>query len=158
MKHTRGRVVEVESLAELDRRLARGATVLSGWRVRGVDLTERGAELARCDVAGASFLGCTFDVGDYALIHWGASAHYGDSTADAVADLNDSLEIGLTSAELSALDEKSTVVNVGVDTNIGEFRHRFTGFQRTNKFTKAVLITKNIRSGKTTTVTVRRTF
>ncbi|MFJ8110905.1 hypothetical protein [Streptomyces sp. NPDC096132] len=59
------------------------------------------------------FLGCTFDVGDYALIHWGASAHYGDSTADAVADLNDSLEIGLTSAELSALDEKSTVVNAG---------------------------------------------
>ncbi|WP_416985291.1 hypothetical protein [Streptomyces sp. T028] len=59
------------------------------------------------------FLGCTFDVGDYALIHWGASAHYGDSTADAVADLNDSLEIGLTSAELSALDEKSTVVNSG---------------------------------------------
>ncbi|WP_406440643.1 hypothetical protein OHB14_17080 [Streptomyces sp. NBC_01613] len=59
------------------------------------------------------FLGCTFDVGDYALIHWGASAHYGDSTADAVADLNDSLELGLTSAELAEIKEKSTTVNAG---------------------------------------------
>uniref|UniRef100_A0AAU2A2Q3 Uncharacterized protein n=1 Tax=Streptomyces sp. NBC_00093 TaxID=2975649 RepID=A0AAU2A2Q3_9ACTN len=59
------------------------------------------------------FLGCTFDVGDYALIHWGSSAHYGDSTADAVADLNDSLELGLTSAELSALSEQPTVINAG---------------------------------------------
>ncbi|MGW2047116.1 hypothetical protein ACWCPF_18340 [Streptomyces sp. NPDC001858] len=59
------------------------------------------------------FLGCTFDVGDYALIHWGASAHYGNSTAAAVAALNTSLELGLTSAELSALEEKPTVVNAG---------------------------------------------
>ncbi|MGW0947999.1 hypothetical protein ACWD4O_36360 [Streptomyces sp. NPDC002623] len=59
------------------------------------------------------FLGCTFDVGDYALIHWGASAHYGNSTAAAVAALNTSLELGLTSAELSALTEKPTVVNAG---------------------------------------------
>ncbi|MEU1511179.1 hypothetical protein ABZ490_03310 [Streptomyces sp. NPDC005811] len=59
------------------------------------------------------FLGCTFDVGDYALIHWGASAHYGDSTADAVAALNDSLELGLTSAELADLPVKSTVIDAG---------------------------------------------
>ncbi|MFJ9566761.1 hypothetical protein ACIRQQ_42840 [Streptomyces fuscichromogenes] len=59
------------------------------------------------------FLGCTFDVGDYALIHWGASAHYGDSTADAVSALNDSLDIGLTSAELSALPEQSTTIDAG---------------------------------------------
>nr|WP_275424797.1 hypothetical protein [Streptomyces sp. SID13726] len=59
------------------------------------------------------FLGCTFDVGDYALIHWGASAHYGDSAKDAVSDLNDSLELGLTSAELSALPVRSTTVDAG---------------------------------------------
>lgn len=59
------------------------------------------------------FLGCTFDVGDYALIHWGASAHYGDSTKAAVAALNESLEIGLTSAELSSLPVKSTVIDSG---------------------------------------------
>ena len=59
------------------------------------------------------FLGCTFDVGDYALIHWGASAHYGDSTKDAVAALNESLGIGLTAAELSALPVQSTTVDCG---------------------------------------------
>ena len=59
------------------------------------------------------FLGCTFDVGDYALIHWGASAHYGDSTAAAVAALNTSLEIGLTAAELAALPEQPTVIDAG---------------------------------------------
>lgn len=57
------------------------------------------------------FLGCTFDVGDYALIHWGASAHYGDSTAAAVAALNTSLEIGLTATELAALPEQPTVID-----------------------------------------------
>ncbi|WP_043680170.1 autotransporter outer membrane beta-barrel domain-containing protein [Streptomyces xylophagus] len=59
------------------------------------------------------FLGCTFDVGDYALIHWGASAHYGDSTKDAVAALNTSLELGLTSAELSALPVRATTIDAG---------------------------------------------
>ncbi|MFC4786709.1 LOG family protein [Nocardioides sp. MAHUQ-72] len=64
MKRTRGRVVEVESLAELDRRIACGASSMSGWWVQGVDLSGRSAELGRCDVAGASFLGCTFAEGD----------------------------------------------------------------------------------------------
>ncbi|MEV6498424.1 hypothetical protein [Streptomyces prunicolor] len=59
------------------------------------------------------FLGCAFDVGDYALIHWGSSAHYGDSTKDAVSALNDSLELGLTSSELSALPVQSTTVDAG---------------------------------------------
>ncbi len=59
------------------------------------------------------FLGCTFDVGDYALIHWGASAHYGDSTKDAVSDLNDSLSLGLTSAELDDLPVQSTTIDAG---------------------------------------------
>ena len=64
MRHTRGRVVEIETLAEFDHRLARGARTLSGWWVKAVDLSGRSAELARCDVAGASFLGCTFAEGD----------------------------------------------------------------------------------------------
>ncbi|MEJ2847323.1 hypothetical protein [Nocardioides sp. CCNWLW212] len=34
MKRTRGRIVHVESLSDLDRRLAAGARRLSGWRVR----------------------------------------------------------------------------------------------------------------------------
>jgi predicted Rossmann-fold nucleotide-binding protein len=60
VRATRGRVVHVESLAEFDRRLAAGATTLAGWRVYAVDLTGRTADLERCRVAGAAFLGCTF--------------------------------------------------------------------------------------------------
>lgn len=63
MKRTRGRIVHVESLGDLDRRLAAGARRLSGWRVRAVDLTDRTAELRGCRVAGASFLGCRFAPG-----------------------------------------------------------------------------------------------
>lgn len=68
MKHTRGRVVEVDSLETFDRRLARGVRSLSGWHVRGVDLTGRGAALGRVEVAGALFLGCTFGDGDEGLV------------------------------------------------------------------------------------------
>ena len=64
MRHTRGRTVDVASLDELDRRLARGARTLSGWRVRGLDLRERGHELRGCRLAGATFFGCTFADGD----------------------------------------------------------------------------------------------
>ena len=68
MKRSRGRVVHVETLAELDRRLAAGATTLRGWRVRGVDLSERHDELTRVRLAGATFLGCTFATGDEAMV------------------------------------------------------------------------------------------
>jgi predicted Rossmann-fold nucleotide-binding protein len=57
-------VVQVETLEELDRRVAAGATRLSGWRVRNVDLSARSAELDRLRVAGATFLGCTFAPGE----------------------------------------------------------------------------------------------
>ncbi len=61
MKHTHGRVVHVESVADLDRRLAAGATDLGTWSVHGLDLRGRGSELRSRRVAGAAFLGCTFD-------------------------------------------------------------------------------------------------
>jgi len=64
VRRARGRQVEIDSLAELDRRLARGATTMSGWWVHGVDLSGRSEELARCEVAGASFLACRFADGD----------------------------------------------------------------------------------------------
>jgi predicted Rossmann-fold nucleotide-binding protein len=60
VKRTRGRVVNVDSLAEFDSRMAAGATTLSGWRLRSLDLSERSGDLARCQVAGATFLGCSF--------------------------------------------------------------------------------------------------
>ncbi len=63
MKSTRGRLVHISSLAAFDRRTAAGARSLSGWRVRGLDLRDRTEVLARCRLAGATFLGCTFAEG-----------------------------------------------------------------------------------------------
>lgn len=67
MKRTRGRIVIVESLAELDQRLADGARRLTGWRLTGLDLSERSAELANCDTTRTTFAGCTFAPGDEEL-------------------------------------------------------------------------------------------
>jgi len=68
VKRSRGRVVHVETLAELDRRLAAGATSLRGWRVTSVDLTQRHDALAHVQVAGATFVGCVFATGDEAMV------------------------------------------------------------------------------------------
>ncbi|NYE34901.1 putative Rossmann-fold nucleotide-binding protein [Nocardioides cavernae] len=64
MKHSHGRVVDVTSLADLDRRLAAGARSLAGWRVVGLDLTERGPVVLERSLAQSLFLGCTFADGD----------------------------------------------------------------------------------------------
>ncbi len=64
MKHTRGRVVDVTSLADLDRRLATGVRSLAGWRVVGLDLTTHGPALRARSLAQSLFLGCTFADGD----------------------------------------------------------------------------------------------
>lgn len=58
MRHTHGSVVEVTSLDDLDRRLRAGARSLAGWRLIGLDLTDRGPDLAHCDVNQALLLGC----------------------------------------------------------------------------------------------------
>lgn len=64
MKHTRGRVLDVTTLADLDRRLAAGARSLAGWRVVGLDLTDRGPVLLERSLAQSLFLGCEFADGD----------------------------------------------------------------------------------------------
>lgn len=68
MKRSRGRVVHVESVQELDERLAAGATSLRGWRLRGLDLRDRHDALASVAVAGATFLACDFAEGDEELV------------------------------------------------------------------------------------------
>ena len=73
MRRSRGRVVQVESLEEFDRRVAAGARQMSGWRVRGVDLTARGSVLAGLEVAGATFLACTFAPGDEDAVERGGA-------------------------------------------------------------------------------------
>jgi predicted Rossmann-fold nucleotide-binding protein len=50
--------VEVESLEDLDRRLAAGARTMSGWHLQALDLAGRTESLRGVDVAGALFLGC----------------------------------------------------------------------------------------------------
>lgn len=52
----RGLDREIETLAEFDEVLGRGA--LAGCRVQAIDLTERTSALLAADVAGAVFLGC----------------------------------------------------------------------------------------------------
>lgn len=58
MRRSRGGVVNVDSLDDFDRRIASGARSLSGWRLRALDLGDRGSALRSVDVAGALFLGC----------------------------------------------------------------------------------------------------
>ena len=69
MKHTRGRVVDVPSLPDLDRRLAGGARSLAGWRLVGLDLTERVDALLGRSLEEALFLGCTFGDGQADAVH-----------------------------------------------------------------------------------------
>jgi predicted Rossmann-fold nucleotide-binding protein len=64
VRRTKGRVVHIESLDDLGARLGRGATRLSGWRVHGLDLTDRAGTLLERRVGGATFLGCSFAPGD----------------------------------------------------------------------------------------------
>jgi|SRR5690554_2361374 len=64
MRLRRGQVVEIDTLDDFDHRIACGAADLNGWHFQNVDLSSRGAELRGCDVAGALFLGCTFDPSD----------------------------------------------------------------------------------------------
>lgn len=73
MRSTRGRVIEVRDLAELDLRLAQGARELSGWVLTGLDLTAHGDALAACRVAGAMFLGCRFSAGDETRVEAGGA-------------------------------------------------------------------------------------
>jgi predicted Rossmann-fold nucleotide-binding protein len=60
VRRTRGRTVDVTTLADLERRLDEGVRSLSGWRVRHLDLRGRPDLLQDRDVDGATFLGCDF--------------------------------------------------------------------------------------------------
>lgn len=64
MRRTRGRGIEVDTVADFDRRLATGASRMSGWQLHDLDLTHRSDDLRQVSVAGALFLGCRFAPGD----------------------------------------------------------------------------------------------
>lgn len=67
VKHTRGRIVTVTSVEELDARLADTSTRLTGWRIVGVDLRERSGRLRERDTSRTTFAGCVFAPDDAAL-------------------------------------------------------------------------------------------
>ncbi len=69
MKRTRGRIVDVTSLADLDRRLAGGARSMAGWRLVRLDLTDRVDALLERSVEEALFLGCTLADGQADDLH-----------------------------------------------------------------------------------------
>ncbi|MEI7055923.1 hypothetical protein WBG06_08925 [Nocardioides sp. CCNWLW239] len=54
--------------------------------------------------------------------------------------------------------QKTKYVNPGYDSDIGVLSARFTGFKRTNKFTKAVVIVKHVKTGRTTRLAIGRTL
>ncbi len=58
----------METTDDLVRRVAAGATSLSGWRLRGLDLGGHSEILARAHSGGALFLGCRFAPGDEARV------------------------------------------------------------------------------------------
>lgn len=68
MRHTRGRIVTVTTVADLDLRLAETTTRLAGWRILGVDLRERSEQLRERDTSRTTFAGCLF-TGDDAAFH-----------------------------------------------------------------------------------------
>ncbi len=63
MKARRGTVIDVDSLAEFNQRIEAGARSLDGWRLQVLDLRGRTEDLRGLHLAGATFLGCTFDEG-----------------------------------------------------------------------------------------------
>ena len=58
MRRTRGRIITVESITELEHRLASGVTRLTGWRIVGLDLRPYAKQLAACDTSRTTFAGC----------------------------------------------------------------------------------------------------
>jgi predicted Rossmann-fold nucleotide-binding protein len=57
-------VVRIDTLEQLDRRLAAGASSMNGWNLHTLDLTHRSDALRSMRAAGALFLGCDFADGD----------------------------------------------------------------------------------------------
>jgi len=67
MRRTRGRIVTIESVTELEHRLAAGVTRLTGWRIVGLDLRPYSERLAACDTSRTTFAGCRMSEADQRL-------------------------------------------------------------------------------------------
>lgn len=82
------RIVDVDTIAEFDAVVASSGTVnvsMDGWRVRGVDLTERQTALVRLDPAGSLFLGCRLTSDSLVFLETGGALVF-PAIADAPVD------------------------------------------------------------------------
>lgn len=68
MRASHGRFITITSLDQLDRMLAGADPRLAGWRIVGLDLTERSAALRAHDTSRTTFAGCRF-ADDEASLH-----------------------------------------------------------------------------------------
>lgn len=76
------------------------------------DTTDGYGSLVIGDAAG-TFLGTTVDVGGYGSYIMAGNMTYGDSTVEAVKELNQRLGLGLTDEEIAALGVKSSSITAG---------------------------------------------
>jgi predicted Rossmann-fold nucleotide-binding protein len=68
VRRTHGRLVEVDTLGRFDALLDAGATSMSGWRLRDVDLRDRSTQLRSLAATGALLLGCELLAEDEELL------------------------------------------------------------------------------------------
>lgn len=73
-----GVTVDVDSLGTFDGLIALGATRMRGWRVRNVDLRQRGDELRTLDPDGSLLLGCDLADGDRDVLQDGGALVFPD--------------------------------------------------------------------------------
>lgn len=73
MRRSRGRVIDVASVAELERRVAGGARSMRGWRLLRLDLREAPSALGHLDPAGGLLLGCRLAAEDLERLEAGGA-------------------------------------------------------------------------------------
>jgi len=61
--------------------------------------------------AHVAYYGCEFNIATFASAIGSGDVYYGDSSAEAVAGLNEKFGLGLTAEELKAIPEKPTIIN-----------------------------------------------
>jgi hypothetical protein len=61
--------------------------------------------------AHVAYYGCEFNIATFASAIGSGDVYYGDSSAEAVAGLNEKLGLGLTAEELKTIPEKPTIIN-----------------------------------------------
>lgn len=78
MRAEHGRIVDVDSLDQLDLLLVRGARAMDGWRLQDLDLRDRDEQLRQLDPRGAVLLGCELTPAQKTRLVAGGALVFGD--------------------------------------------------------------------------------